>query len=78
MPTATLFRGGENMFQWLHFQKKMQKHGTLSAYRIARLEKKNIGWSGWKTIKEIVQLKQIFIDEGSCTDDNRGRGNKYY
>ena len=52
MPTTTLFRDVKNMFQWLHFQKKMQKRGALSAYQIARLEKMNIQWIKPRKIPE--------------------------
>lgn len=28
-------------------------------------------WSGWKMVKRVVQLNQINVNEGSCTNDDR-------
>lgn len=44
MPNTMLFHDGVNMFQWIHYQKKLYKQGALSSYQIARLESIGMKW----------------------------------
>lgn len=52
MPNTTLFHDGVNMFQWIHYQKKLYKQGELSAYQIARLEAMGMQWIKPRKIAE--------------------------
>lgn len=44
MPNTILFHDGVNMFQWVHYQKKLYKQGALSSYQIVRLESIGMKW----------------------------------
>lgn len=52
MPNTTLFLDGVNMFQWIHYQKKLYKQGELSSYQIARLEAMGMQWIKPRQITE--------------------------
>ncbi len=52
MPNTTLFHDGVNMFQWIHYQKKLYKQGELSPYQIARLEAMGMQWIKPRKIAE--------------------------
>lgn len=52
MPNTTLFHDGVNMFQWIHYQKKLYKQGELSSYQIARLEAMGMQWIKPRQITE--------------------------
>lgn len=52
MPNTTLFYDGVNMFQWIHYQKKLYKQGELSSYQIARLEAMGMQWIKPRQIAE--------------------------
>lgn len=52
MPNTMLFLDGVNMFQWIHYQKKLYKQGELSSYQIARLEAMGMQWIKPRQITE--------------------------
>ena len=68
MPNTTLFHDGVNMFQWVHYQKKLYKQGELSAYQTTRLEAMGIHWikpkrvTGWD--QGYSYAKQYFETNG--------------
>ena len=68
MPNTTLFHDGVNMFQWIHYQKKLYKQGELSSYQIARLESMGIKWIKPRKISEwdaaYSYAKQYYEENG--------------
>lgn len=52
MPNTTLFHDGVNMFQWVHYQKKLYKQGELSSYQVMRLESMGMKWIKPRKIPE--------------------------
>lgn len=68
MPNTTLFHDGVNMFQWIHYQKKLYKQGELSSYQITRLESIGIKWIKPRKISEwdaaYSYAKQYYEENG--------------
>lgn len=52
MPNTILFHDGVNMFQWVHYQKKLYKQGALSSYQIVRLESIGMKWIKARKVPE--------------------------
>lgn len=68
MPNTILFHDGVNMFQWIHYQKKLYKQGELSSYQITRLESIGIKWIKPRKISEwdaaYSYAKQYYEENG--------------
>lgn len=68
MPNTILFHDGVNMFQWIHYQKKLYKQGALSSYQIARLESIGIKWIKPRKVPEwdiaYSYAKQYYEENG--------------
>ena len=68
MPNTILFHDGVNMFQWIHYQKKLYKQGELSSYQIARLESIGIKWIKPRKVPEwdiaYSYAKQYYEENG--------------